>query len=84
MDDGEEPGVNQGRPRGEVYFEFQRIGAYVKVTAIDPDTLVEVSVTGAATATEAQLKQLALRRLEFVLAKRRGGQGTGGGRGTTV
>ena len=70
----------------EVYFEFQRIGGYVKVTAIDPDTQIEVSVTGAATATEPQLRQLALRRLEFVLAKRRGrnDQGGGGGRGTTV
>ncbi|MCK6452146.1 MAG: hypothetical protein L6R19_15040 [Alphaproteobacteria bacterium] len=78
--------MEQARPRGEVYFEFQRIGAYVKVTAIDPDTLVEVSVTGAATATEAQLKQLALRRLRFVLSKRGGGRGPGGGggRGTAV
>jgi len=57
----------------EVYFEFQQIGAYVKVTAIDPETLVEVSVTGAATASQQNLKQLALRRLQYVLAKRRAG-----------
>lgn len=55
----------------EVYFEFQQIGAYVKVTAIDPETLVEVSVTGSAAASQHDLKQLALRRLQFVLAKRR-------------
>ena len=66
----------------EIYFEFQRIGNFVKVTAIDPVTLTEVSVTGAATATEHQLKQLALRRLEFVLAKKRGGPpDRGGGKG---
>lgn len=64
----------------EVYFEFQQIGAYVKVTAIDPDTLVEVSVTGAASASQQSLKQLALRRLQYVLAKRRQGDSQGGGR----
>jgi hypothetical protein len=70
----------------EVYFEFQRVGNFVKVTAIDPVTLTEVSVTGAATATQAQLKQLALRRLQFVLAKKKGpDQGGGhGGRGTVA
>jgi len=74
---------------GEVYFEFQRIGAYVKVTAIDPATLVEVSVTGSAAADEQSLKQLALRRLDYVLAKRRGEKpggrgGHSGGGGTTA
>ncbi len=64
----------------EVYFEFQQIGAYVKVTAIDPDTLVEVSVTGAASASQQSLKQLALRRLQYVLAKRRQGDSQGGSR----
>ncbi len=67
---------------GEVYFEFQQIGAYVKVTAIDPATLVEVSVTGAASASQHSLKQLALRRLEYVLAKR--GEPGGGGRGGSL
>lgn len=62
----------------EVYFEFQQIGAYVKVTAIDPETLVEVSVTGAASASQQSLKQLALRRLHYVLAKRRAGDNRGG------
>jgi len=63
----------------EVYFEFQQIGGYVKVTAIDPVTLVEVSVTGAASASQQSLKQLALRRLEYVLAKRRAGGAPGRG-----
>ena len=67
---------------GEVYFEFQRIGAYVKVTAIDPATLVEVSVTGSATAGEQALKQLALRRLQYVLAKRGPEGGPSGDRGS--
>ncbi|MCC7049441.1 MAG: hypothetical protein IT562_22215 [Alphaproteobacteria bacterium] len=69
----------------EVYFEFQQIGNYVKVTAIDSATMVEVSVTGAASAGRQSLQQLALRRLEYVLAKRRPpGGGQGGGRGGTT
>ena len=72
-----------GRGMAEIYFEFQQVGAYVKVTAIDPVTLVEVSVTGAASAGEQSLKQLALRRLQYVLAKRReaggGGKNSPGG-----
>lgn len=79
---GAVPQSAAGRPgelaMAEVYFEFQQIGAYVKVTAIDPDTLVEVSVTGAASAGQQSLKQLALRRLQFVLAKRREGGSRGG------
>jgi hypothetical protein len=70
----------------EVYFEFQQVGNYVKVTAIDPVTMVEVSVTGAASASQYSLQQLALRRLEYVLARRREGDGRGpaGGSGGTV
>jgi hypothetical protein len=71
----------------EVYFEFQQIGSYVKVTAIDPVSMVEVSVTGAAAASQQNLKQLALRRLEYVLAKRResgGGKASGGRGGRTA
>ncbi|MCC6467044.1 MAG: hypothetical protein IT563_01885 [Alphaproteobacteria bacterium] len=70
----------------EVYFEFLQIGSYVKVTAIDSATMVEISVTGAASASRQSLQQLALRRLEYVLAKRRsaGGGPPGGHGGTTA
>ncbi|MDO8606119.1 MAG: hypothetical protein Q7R40_06255 [Phaeospirillum sp.] len=57
---------------GEVLFEFRRIGNAVKVSAFHTDTLTEISVVGPAGATEAHLKMMALKRLEYVLAKRQG------------
>lgn len=60
-------------PKGEVLIEMRRIGAYVKVTAFDPVSLVEVSIVGAARAPETQLRAAAIKRLEYVLAKGRQG-----------
>ncbi len=50
--------------------EFQTIGNAVKVSAIDPATLVEVSIVGPVTASEAVLSQVVARKLEYVLKKR--------------
>ena len=36
-------------PRREVFLEFRQIGNCVKATAMDPETLTEVSVLGPAT-----------------------------------
>ena len=30
----------------EALIEFHRVGAYVKVSAVDPDTLIEVAIVG--------------------------------------
>jgi hypothetical protein len=49
--------------------EFHRIGNAVKVTAMDPATLTEVSIVGDPSATEFQLTRVAVRKLEFMLAK---------------
>ncbi len=57
----------------EIILEFQNIGNSVKVTAIDPLTLVEVSIVGSTSAGEQALARLAARKLEYVLAKRTGG-----------
>lgn len=54
----------------QVIFEFQPMGAYVKVSAMDVKTLTEISIQGAATASEALLKRNAVRRLEYVLKKK--------------
>lgn len=54
----------------EVIFEFVQHGASVKVTAMDPGTLVEVSIVGPASAGQATLKATALNKLKYVLAKR--------------
>ncbi len=55
----------------EVYFEFHRIGQYVKVTAMDVGTLTEISIQGSVTASDEQLKTAALKRLEYVLKKKK-------------
>jgi hypothetical protein len=53
----------------EYLLEFTYVGRYVKVSAIDSETNTEVSIVGAAAATEAELKRVAVRKLEYVLAK---------------
>lgn len=56
----------------EVLFEFHRVGAYVKVTALDPKTGIETSIVGDAKAGEFHLKQTAFKKLQYVLAKEAG------------
>ena len=56
------------RPRSVIY-EFQRQGAYVKVSAVDEATGREVSVVGDPMAGEETLRRIALRKLETVLAR---------------
>jgi Domain of unknown function (DUF6898) len=53
----------------EVLFEFRRVGAAVKVTAVDAATGTEVSLVGAPAAGEAALKRLAKQKLDYVMAK---------------
>ena len=50
--------------------EFHRIGNAVKVSAMDPVTLTEVSMVGTPGAGEAELTRLVIRKLEYMLAKR--------------
>ena len=53
-----------------VIFEFRRVGAFVKVSAVDPSTLTEVSIVGSPQAGEEILKRTARRKLEYVLGKK--------------
>jgi hypothetical protein len=50
--------------------EFHRVGNAVKVTAFDPATLVEVSLQAPHSLGDTELTRLAVRKLEYVLAKR--------------
>ncbi len=71
MPDRRHPGG--GPPAGEpseVLLEFRRIGGVVKVTAVDPETQVEVSIQGPATASEATLRRTAITKLRYVLGRR--------------
>lgn len=54
---------------GDVLFEFQRVGSYMRVTAIDAKTGVEVTVAGPATGSQELLKRTAINKLRFVQNK---------------
>ena len=56
----------------EVLIEFRRVGAYVKVSAVDPRTLTEVAIVGDPAAGEAALTQAAVRKLEYVMSRKAG------------
>jgi len=58
-------------PEREVLLEYQRIGAAVKVTAVDPETLVEVSIQGPASLPESALERAAISKLRYVLGRSR-------------
>jgi hypothetical protein len=62
--------------------EFHQVGAYVKVSALDPATLTEVSVPVPANLSQRQAAEVAVRRLKYVLARRNGmgADGTAGER----
>jgi len=50
--------------------EFHRVGNAVKVTAMDPVTLTEVSIVGPHNVGDTELTRVVVRKLEYVLAKR--------------
>ncbi len=55
----------------DIIIEYHRIGKSVKVSAMDPVTLTEVTIVGPANAGEEVLKHNVLRKLEFALAKKK-------------
>lgn len=57
---------------GEVLFEFRHAGQQVRVTAIDADSGVEVVVIAPVTASQAQMKSIALAKLQRRLAQQEG------------
>ena len=50
--------------------EFHQVGNAVKVTAMDPATLTEVSIVGAPNVGETELTRVVVRKLEYMMAKR--------------
>jgi len=66
-----------------ILFEIIRLGAYLKVSAIDPQTLTEVSVIGPAKAESVEaMKRIALRKLQRAIE--RGGNLPAGREGEEV
>lgn len=54
----------------DVIIEFFPVGAFVKVSAMDTQSLTEVSIQGPANASKQTLERHALKRLEYVLKKK--------------
>ena len=54
----------------EVLIELYQVGNSVKVSAVDPETGIEVSIVGSPSAGEEILKRTAINKLNFVLRKR--------------
>ena len=54
----------------EVLLEFHRLGDYVRVSAIDPVSNTEITLVGSRRASERELTRLAVRKLDYVLAKK--------------
>jgi hypothetical protein len=51
------------------YIEIKRFGAAVKVTAVDSETLIEISLQAPASTPQAMLCQLALAKLSRALER---------------
>ena len=54
----------------EVLIEFQQIGNVVKVTAVDPDTLSEVSLMGPPSAGQGMIKRNVINKLNYALSNK--------------
>lgn len=52
--------------------EFYKVGKLVKVSAIDPETMKEVSVIAPSSLSRKEMSDLAVRKLRYVLAKDNG------------
>ncbi|MGQ9371791.1 DUF6898 family protein [Azospirillum sp. ST 5-10] len=58
-----------GFDENNVLLEYVRVGNYLKVSAIDPVTATEVSVSGPATGSRELLKRTAVNKLRYVLQR---------------
>jgi len=59
------------RDDNRVILEFISMGSYVKVSAVDPVTGTEVSIVGDPSRGEAALRQVAIRKLQYVMNKQK-------------
>jgi len=63
------------QPLREVLFEFHQMGRSVRVSALDTLTGTEIQIIGDARYGREQLKLVALRKLNYMLAKQAGKAG---------
>ena len=73
MRPGEEAEAAYHSPMSEAdnyIIEFTQVGGSVKVTAVDPKTMTEVSIVGGPQYSQEFLTRQAVKKLEYVLSKR--------------
>ena len=61
----------QRRKERDIILEYIQQGSYIKVSAIDARSGFEVSIVGDAKLSQKQLDRAAIRKLEFMMKKRR-------------
>ena len=72
MRSGDEAEAEYHSPMSEAdnyIIEFTQIGGSVKVTAVDPRTMTEVSIVGGPQYSQEFLTRQAVKKLEYVLSK---------------
>ena len=55
----------------EILLEFHHVGDYVKVSAIAATTNIEASIVGSPRVSKQHLTRLAVRKLDYVMDKKR-------------
>ena len=55
----------------EILLEFHHVGDYVKVSAIDATTNIEASIVASPRVSKQHLTRLAVRKLDYVMDKKR-------------
>ncbi|MBL6935981.1 MAG: hypothetical protein ISR48_11275 [Alphaproteobacteria bacterium] len=57
------------RISGEILFEFWQVGKHLKVTAVDPVTLTEVSMVADPAVGQETLQKMAMNKLFYVMKR---------------
>ncbi len=68
----------------EILLEFHHVGDYIKVSAIDSATNIEASIVGSPRISQPELTRLAVRKLNYVMNKKREAAKAKPGRGIKV
>lgn len=65
-------GKEQLLSKDDYIIEFHKIGSFVKVSAIDPVTMTEVSLSVPANLSQHEAAQAAIQKLKYVIKRRNG------------
>jgi hypothetical protein len=68
---GRGPRAGDDARESEVLIEIVTVGTFAKVSAIDTESGLEVSITGPANADRSTLEAAALAKLDYMLKKKR-------------